>query len=65
MINRGYRQKQTPEISGNQTLLPHFHFPIRKMQQKDWNSMGLNKPLLADTLVVSLMGLEREEDATA
>ena len=26
--------------------------------------MGLNKPLLADKLVVSLMGVEREEDAT-
>ena len=69
MIHRGYRQKWTPAIvvSGNQTLLPHFHFPIRKTQQKDWNSMGLpvNKPLLADKLVVSLVGVEREEDATA
>ena len=27
--------------------------------------MGLNKPLLADKLVVSLVGVEREEDATA
>ena len=27
--------------------------------------MGLNKPLLADKLVVSLMGVEREEDVTA
>ena len=27
--------------------------------------MGLNRPLLKDKLVVSLMGVEREEDATA
>ena len=71
MIHRGGTAKTKRlqyVVSGNIILSsPRFYFfPIRKTQQKDCNSMGLNKPLLADKLVVvSLLGVEREEDASA
>ena len=46
---------------------PTSIFQSGRRSKKDWNSVGLpaNKPLLADKLVVSLVGVEREEDATA